>query len=425
MLKGIKIELYPTAEQMTEMNKLLGCARFVYNYCLDSKKKAYEENEESLGVSQLNKIINGLKKEEEHLWLKDAHSKVLQQSINNLMTAYSRFFKGESGFPNFKEKRNENKCRFPVDAISGVIGNRINLITKIKNVLFKCSPKDERYLNKRQGCIKSATLTHTCADRYILSLLVDYDYRKKIEPTTKSVGLDMGIKDFITTSDGEKHKNIKSIRSNENRLKRLQRSVSKKVKGSKNRNKARIKLAKKHEKISNTKEYYLHELVNKILLENQVIGIENLNVTGMMKNHHLAKAIQELSIGEFFRILQYKAGWQHKIVIKIGQWVASSKLCSDCGYKKKDLKLSDRTWVCPACGAIHDRDENAAINILREALRLYALLLEEEQIGLSKPEFTSVENGYVDDPVRNNSLKSARSLKQKSKPAKIANEAVV
>ena len=421
MLKAIKIRLYPNEEQATEINKLLGCCRFVYNRCLSLKTDAYKEEKTNLSISDLNKRIIELKNTDGYAWLKDAHSKVMQQSLIDLDRAYKSFFKKQNGFPNFKKKSYENKCRFPIDAIIGIKGNRLNLITKIKDVHFKCSIKDEKHLNKAQKSIKSATLTKTKSGKYFISILLNSVADKCLPSTTKMIGIDIGIKDFVITSDGQLFENIKTQRKNKNKLARLHRQLSKKQKNSKNKEKTRTSLAKYNEKLNNQKEYYLHEVANHLLYENQVIAIEDLNVKGMMKNHNLAKSIQELSIGEFFRILDYKAIWYGKSIVKINRWFPSSKLCSCCGYKNKNLKLKDREWTCPNCGTHHNRDVNAANNILIEGIKV----LNKEKIGLSKPELTLVENSSVDDPARNGMLKSTRSVKQEDNAAKPVNETVL
>ena len=408
MLRGIKIRIYPDEGQKQEINKLLGCCRFVYNRCLDLKITAYKDDKTSLSTSDLNKKVIEIKKQDEFVWLADAHSKVIQQSLLNLDSAYKKFFKEKSGFPKFKSKKEGDSCRFPVDAIGGIKGNRVNLTKKINNILFKCSVKDEKYLNKHQSLIKSATLRKTLSGNCMLSILIDRDVDKSRFPRTNGqVGIDIGIKDFVITSEGEVFENIKSNRRNALKLASLQRQISRKQKKSKNRDKARIKFARFNETLKNKKKYYLHSVVNSLLNENQIIAIEDLNVKGMMKNHNLAKSIQELSIGEFTRILQYKASWYNKAIVKIDRWFPSSKLCSCCGYKNKNLTLKDREWTCPNCNTAHDRDHNAAVNILAEALRLC-----NEQIGLSKPELTLVEIAPVDDPARNGSLKSMQSMKQ-------------
>ena len=395
MLKAIKLRIYPEKEQIIYISKLLGSSRFIYNNCLAFKIKEYKENAKSIRFSELGKHLTHLKSE--FIWLKDSHSKVLQQSLINLDKAYKGFFKG-GGFPKFKSrKENKQSCRFPVDAIIGINGNRISLIKQLKDIHFKCSVKDEKYLNKHQELVKSITLTKTKSGKYYLSVLIDKP-NKIVKPNSNIVGIDLGIKDFIVCSDGTKYENIKIKRNNKDRLAKLQRIHSKRVKGSKNKEKARIKLAKYSEKLNNIKEYYLHQVVNTLLNENQVIVMEDLNVSGMMKNRKLARSIQELSLYRFKQILKYKADWQDKFIIEIDQWFPSSKLCNICGFKNKDITLKDREWDCPNCRTNHDRDKNAADNIENEGIRIILndpILIKK--IGLSSPELLERVNAFGDN----------------------------
>ena len=383
MLKAIKIRLYPTETQQITINKLLGCCRLVYNLCLEHRNKIYEETKESGSQSKSYKYFCELKEMEEYSFLKtDTHSKVIQQSLRDQDVAFKNFFNKKSDFPKFKSKKdNEQKCRFPNDAISGVNGNRINIIKSLKDIHFKCSRKDESYLNKNQGLIVSGTLTKTCSGKYYFSILIDKPHFVRFNKTNNIVGIDLGIKDLIITSNGEKFENKQFYRKQENRLKKLNHKFAKTQLTSKNHQKIRVKIAKLNEKIKNQRIWYIHHIVNQLLNENQVIVMEDLNVSGMMQNHNLAKSIQDVSLYELKRILQYKASWDDKQVIFIDIFFPSSKLCSVCGYKKDDLELSNREWVCPECGVIHDRDINAAKNILEEGKRI---------IGLSSPEFKRV-----------------------------------
>ena len=383
MLKAIKIILYPTETQQTTINKLLGCCRLVYNKCLEHRNKVYEETKESGSLSKSYKYFCELKEMEEYSFLKtDAHSKVIQQSLIDQDNAFKNFFTKKSKFPKFKSKKdNEQKCRFPNDAISGIKGNRINIIKTLKNIHFKCSRKDESYLNKNQGLIVSGTLTKTCSGKYYFSILINKPHEVRFNKTNNVVGIDLGIKDLIITSNGEKFENKQFYRKQEIKLKKLNRKFAKTQKDSNNHQKIRVKLAKLNEKIKNQRLWYIHHIVNRLLNENQVIVMEDLNISGMMQNHKLAKSIQDVSFCELKRILEYKASWEDKQVIFIDRFYPSSKLCSGCGYKKDDLQLSDREWVCPECGAVHDRDINAAVNILNEGKRI---------IGLSSPEFKRV-----------------------------------
>ena len=386
MLKAIKIRIYPTDNQEVYINKLLGTCRYVYNNLLAFKKQEYEEKQNNISFGQLGKKLTELKIQNE--WIKESHSKVLQQSLIDLDKAYKNFFKEKKGYPKFKSKKDKQSCRFPIDAISGINGNRINIIKPLKDIHYKCSRKDEKYLNKYKDNIRSATLSKTKSGKYYLSILIDGSLTKELsQPTNQFIGIDLGIKDFVITSDGETYDNIKIKRNNEKKLIKLHKELSRKQKGSNNKNKAKIKLAKAYEKLNNIKENYLHSIVNQLLNENQVIIMEDLGVKGMMKNHKLAKSIQELSLYRCKEIMKYKAKWFNRDIIEIDRYFPSSKLCSNCGYKNGDLTLRDRTWVCPQCGQTHNRDINAAVNILNEGIRIY-----KEKIGLSSPELTLVEN---------------------------------
>ena len=304
----------------------------------------------------------------------------------NLESAYKNFFREKKGFPNYKSKHSNQSVRFPVDAISGVNGNRINIINELKDIHFKCSRQDEKYLNKNQGTIKSGTLSKNKSGQYHFSILIDKP-NKTLNSADSMIGLDLGIKDFIVTSEGQHYENLKSTRNNQDKLSRLQREVSKKQKGSNNRNKARIRLAKFNNKIYNQKEYYLHSVINRLPSENQTIVMEDLNVSGMLKNHHLAKSIQELSLNRFKTIMKYKSEWYGRELIFVGRFFPSSKLCSECGYKNDQLTLKDREWICPECGSVHDRDLNAANNIKSEGYKI--------KIGLSSPELTLQESKTI------------------------------
>ena len=381
MLKSIKVRLYPSDNQINYINKLLGTSRFIYNQCLNYKITEYQSNKKSTSFAETGKFLTSLKSEYE--WIKESHSKVLQQSLINLDRAYKNFFKQGNGYPKFKSKHEKQSCRFPIDAISGVSGNRINIINALKDMNYKCSIDDERYLNQNKNKIKSGTLSKTKSGDYYFSILIDRPNKTLKKATNSLIGLDLGIKDFIITSEGQTYENLKSKRNNHNKLSRQHRDLSRKVKGSNHQKEARIRLAKTYEKLNNIKEYYLHHVTNQLLSENQTIVIEDLNVAGMLKNHCLARSIQELSLSRFKTMLMYKAEWYGREVIQVSRWFPSSKLCNCCGYKNVELTLKDREWTCPECGVIHDRDINAAINIRNEGERI--------KIGLSSPELTHQE----------------------------------
>jgi putative transposase len=406
MLKAIKIRLYPNKTQEDYISKLLGSYRFVYNQCLALKKNKYLEDKSNLGLKELGFFFHSeLTKNEEFSWLTEHNTKVLKQSIMNLMESYKHFFVNGSGFPKFKSKHdNQHSCRFPFEAISkknDYLNYKLTLTSNLKNIKFSCSEKYVSYLNKNREGIKSATLTKTKTGKYFLSILVDGDLRKELQkPINDVVGIDLGIKTFIVSSDGKSYENIKLKINNKKKLAKLHRELSRKQKGSKNRDKSRIKLANLYEKLNNKKQEYLHSVTNTLLNENQVIAMEDLNIKGMMKNHHLARSIQELSLYDFKTKLIYKANWSNRIVIEVGRWFASSKLCNKCGYKNTELTLNDRDWICFSCGVKHDRDVNAAINIENEGRKIL-----NNKIGHRLPELTPLDtSGYAVNELGNRNL---------------------
>jgi putative transposase len=375
MLRAVKLRLYPNKEQEVYINKLLGSYRFVYNQSLNKKINDYNNLKLNNNLTSLGKYFhNDLTKKLEFSWLQEHNTKILKQSIIDLLDSYSRFFKQGSGFPKFKSKHDKQSCRFPLDAISKVQDfskSKINLTKQLKDLKFKTSDKYINYLIKNKSKIRSATLSKNKSNQYFLSILIDGDLLKTLDkPINFSIGIDLGIKDFIITSKGQKFENLKSIRNNQNKLSSLQKQHSRKKKGSKNKEKSRLRLAKYHQRLTNIKENYLHKVVKHLLNENQVICMEDLNVKGMMKNHKLARSIQELSLNRFETILKYKSIWYNRQVINIDRFYPSSKTCSDCGFINHELKLSDREWACLDCGVIHDRDNNAAINIEQEGLKI-------------------------------------------------------
>ena len=372
MLKAIKIRIYPDSVQKDFISKQLGCCRLIYNKLLDYKKTQYEQNKQSISLSQLGKYLTNLKKQDEYSFLNNVYAMCLAQTMQDLLKAYDNFFKLHKGYPKFKSKKDtKQSCRFTNLIFRGkkkINGNRITLIKQLTNILFKCSRKEEIYLNHNEKYIHSVTLTKTSTEKYYLSILIDYNIIQK-EKLDTVIGLDLGIKDFIVDSNRNRYENKHFYKNQEKKLKKLQRQLSKKQKGSNNRNKLKIKLAKVHEKISNQRNTYLHQITSKLVNENQIICIEDLNVKGMMSNHKLAKSIQELSLYEFRRQLEYKCNWYGRRLVIINQFYPSSKTCHNCGYIYKDLKLSEREWICPHCGKLIDRDYNASLNILDEGLR--------------------------------------------------------
>lgn len=376
MLRAIKVRLYPNKEQEQKINKTLGCYRFVYNHMLSLKQEAYNRDKTNLGLCELSKYFHGtLLKDEQYDWLKEQNTKVSHQAMMQMLSAYDNFFKQHRGFPKFKSKKDRQSALFPIDAISkcNTFETRhISLTKPLKNIKFRCSDLYFRILQKYSKNIRSATLSKSKSGNYFLSINVEMEDTelKRFEHTEKQVGIDLGVKDFVITSDGEVFENKHFLKKEEKKMKRLQRQLSRKVKGSNNREKQRVRIAKLFERMTNKKDAYIHYVVNELLSRYDSIFMEDLNVKGMLRNHHLAKAIQEVGFYKFKEILSNKALVNDKKVVSVDRFYPSSKTCSVCGYKKKDLTLSDRSWVCPQCGTKHDRDINAAMNILFEGKRM-------------------------------------------------------
>ena len=376
MLRAIKVRLYPNKQQGQALNKVLGCYRFVYNHMLARKQEAYNIDKTNLSLNELSKYFHHeLRKDEQYVWLKEQNTQVMGQSIRQMLTAYDKFFKEHKGFPKFKSKKDKQSALFPLNAISkrNTFETRhITLVKQLKNIKFRCSDLYFKRLRKYKDNIRSATLSKTKSGNFFLSILIDIPQSEfvKFKKTNKQVGIDLGVKDFVITSDGKKFENKHFFKKDERKLKKLQRQLSKKKVSSNNHNKQRIKVAKAFEYITNKKENYIHYVVNELLSSYDIIYMEDLSVSGMLKNHHLAKAISEVGFYKFKEILKSKAIANDKKVVLIDKFYPSSKTCSRCGYKNKDLKLSDRNWQCPECGEFHDRDLNAANNILCEGQRI-------------------------------------------------------
>ena len=376
MLRAIKVRLYPNKMQEQTLNKVLGCYRFVYNHMLARKQEAYKADKTNIGLTELSKYFHHeLLKDEQYVWLKEQNTKVMKQSIRQMLTAYDKFFKEHKGFPKFKSKRDKQSASFPSDAISktnAFDARKITLTKKLKNISFRCSDLYHKRLQKYKDNIRSATLSKTKSGCYTLSILIDMDNNEfvKFNKTNRDVGIDLGVKDFVITSDGEVFENKHFYKKDEKKLAKLQRQLSKKRKGSSNFHKQCKHIAKVFNTITNKKENYIHSVVNYLLRHYDTIYMEDLNVQGMLKNHKLAKAIQEVGFFKFKTVLTNKALQNDKKVVLIGRYYPSSKTCSQCGYIHKGLKLKDRHWQCPNCGANHDRDYNAALNILYEGRRV-------------------------------------------------------
>lgn len=362
-LKAFKYRIYPTLEQKELIHQHFGSARWIYNYALNKKMLTYQTEKKSLSRFDIQAELPNLKQDEETAWLKNVNSQTLQASLENLDKAYTRFFKEKKGFPKFKSKHDKRQSfSVPQSAKVNFVTSKLSLPkfkTDIKIVLHRTF----------EGRIKTTTISKTPTGKYFASILVETN---DIIPTkipideNKAVGIDLGIKTFAVLSDGTQIENPKNLKRSLKRLKQRQRALSRKKKGSANRNKARIKLANIHEKVTNQRLDFLHKKSNTIVKNYDTICLETLTASNMMKNHKLAQALSDIAIGVFNELLEYKSRWYGKNILRIGRFEPSSKLCT-CGVINKELKLSDRTWTCKTCKATHDRDVLASNNIKRMA----------------------------------------------------------
>ena len=355
-----KFRLYPSREQTELLARHFGCSRFVYNYFLNQRKEQYRLTGKSDNYYAQAKTLTALKKQEETAWLKEVNSQTLQFAIRSLEVAYTNFFQKRAKFPNFKSKHSKNS--FTVPQFAHIADNRL-FIPKSKEGI-KC-----RVHREIKGEIGKVTISKTPSGKYFVSVFTEEEYTTPLAKTNKSIGVDMGLKDLLITSDGETFKNNRYTRRYERKLAKAQKHLSRKKKGSSEYENQRLKVARLHEKISNSRADYLHKCSISLVRRYDTICIEDLNVKGMERNHHLAKSITDASWGSFVSMLTYKAQWNNKKVVKIDRFFPSSQTCNVCGYINKQTKdLSVREWDCPVCHTHHNRDVNAAINILRFGL---------------------------------------------------------
>jgi putative transposase len=378
---------------------------------LARKINAYEEDKTNLGLCELSKFFYGeLRKDENYTWLAEQNTQVMSQAIQQMLSAFKNFFEGQ-GYPRFKRKSDAQTAHFTYKAISKkntFTKKTISLTTALKDVKFRCSNKMFERLRRYKDSIKSATLSKTKTCKYYLSVLIEMEESEltRFQHTGKSVGIDLGIKDFVITSDGERFENKHFSKEEKRKVAKLSKQLSKKQKDSKNREKARLRLAKVYEHIANRRKDYLHQIVNALLREYDTVFMEDLNVSGMLKNHKLAYAVQELGLFAFKSLLKDKASLNGKTVFEIDRFFPSSQLCSQCGYRYRNLKLSERQWHCPQCGTDLDRDVNAARNVLCEG---------ERYVGARSAELTLVDYPPMDERSALQNLKSGGRMKQEAK----------
>lgn len=360
--KVYKFRIYPNKEQEVLLNKHFGCSRFVYNYFLNERKEQYQKDNKSDNYYKQAKSLTDLKKQEDTIWLKEVNSQTLQFALRSLDTAYVNFFRGNAQFPKFKSRKHKNT--FTIPQFGRLEENRI-YIPKFKDGI-------KVKLDKREveGKISKMNITKTPTGKYYVSIFTEQTI-EELPKTNKQVGIDLGLKDFVITSDGIKFKNNRYTKKYSRKLKKAQQHLSRKEKGSNGFEKQKLKVAKIHEKISSCRLDTLHKVSKELVEEYDLISIEDLNVKGMIKNHKLSKHIADVSWGNFVTLLQYKCDWYGKELVKVNRFYPSSKTCGDCGWINQNLKLSDRKWTCKSCGVIHDRDVNASKNILKEGLKIY------------------------------------------------------
>ena len=363
MLKSYKYRIYPNSTQRVLIHKTFGCVRYIYNWGLEQKVKVYKQENKKLTCFDLSNLMVSLKKENE--WLSEVSAQALQMSLRNLDCAFTKFFREKKGFPKFKSKHFSKKSfHNPQNTFVNFDKNKIKI-----QKLGWIKTKIDREFN---GKIKTSTISINSSGQYFVSILVD-DHKelpnKPVITENTSIGIDLGIKDFLITSDEEKVGNPKPLSKKLRQLKILQRRVSRKKKGGRNRKKAVKRLSRCHLEVSNIRKDFQHKLSTRLISENQTICLETLDVVEMLKNKRLARLISDVGWGNFVKFLEYKADWKGANILKIGRYEPSSKTCHVCGTIKNDLSLQDREWTCDNCKTVHDRDFNAAKNIKNMGLQ--------------------------------------------------------
>jgi putative transposase len=363
--RAYRYRVYPTPQQQQILAHTFGCCRFVYNWALRQKTDAYDNEQQHIYYKDLSERLTDLKKQEDTCWLSAVSSVPLQQSLRHLDTAFANFFEGRGKYPTFHKKRNKQSATYTSNAFTFKDGS----ITLAR----MSEPLNMHWSRPLPGGAKPSrvTVSKDGTNRYFISILVEADMAH-LPVTEKTVGADLGLKSFVILSDGETVGNPTFFHKDEKKLAKAQRRHAKKKKGSKNRDKARLKVARMHARIADRRRDFSHKLSTRLIRENQTICVESLAVKNMVKNHSLAKAISDVGWSEFVSQLEYKAAWYGRNLVKIDKWYPSSKRCFDCGYILDSLTLDVRHWTCPECGGVHDRDINAAKNIAAAGLAVLA-----------------------------------------------------
>ena len=388
--KTYKFRLFPTKEQEVLLNQHFGHSRWVYNHFLNERKKQYQADKKSDNYYKQAATLTKLKKEEETRWLKEVNSQTLQFALRSLDTAFLNFFRGNAQFPKFKSRKNKNTFTIPQFGV--IEEGKIN-IPKLKDGI------KVKLHREVKGKIGKMNITKTPTGKYYVSIFTE-QVIEELPKTNKQVGIDLGLKDFVITSDNKRFKNNRYTKKYAKQLKKAQQHLSRKQKGSNGFEKQKLKVAKIHEKIASCRLDTLHKVSRQLVNQYDLISVEDLNVKGMIKNHKLSKHIADASWGNFVTLLQYKCNWYGKQLIKVNRFFPSSKCCSECGWINQDLNLSIREWTCNSCGVIHDRDENASRNILKE--------------GLKNISAGTVE--YTDGDSNKTSVKKHKSVKSEAQP---------
>ncbi len=375
--RAYKYRVDPMDEQKRVLARTFGCARFVYNWALRQKTDAFYQENKRLYYKDLSESLTLLKQQDEYSWLSEVSSVPLQQALRHLDKAFLNFFEGRANYPTFKKKRHRQSATYTSNAFKWD-GTQLTLAKMSEPLHIRWSrPVPDGTI------LSSVTVTKDCADRYFVSLLVEEDI-KQLEQVEASIGADLGLKEFVILSTGETVGNPKFFHKDEKKLAKAQRRHAKKQKGSKNRIKARKKVARIHTRIADRRRDFLHQLSTRLIRENQTICVESLQVKNMVKNHSLAKAISDVGWSEFVSQLEYKAEWYGRNLVKIDKWYPSSKRCFDCGHILDSLDLDVRVWTCPECGVVHDRDINAAKNIHAVGLTVFEACGEAVRPGRAK-----------------------------------------